>query len=155
MGEKLNGDFEIEPKIFTKILVAVDEDDSQSSINAFNYAVTTAKRLNVPLGIVSILEVGDFNIFDTLSPEVLDERRAQVADDLANYVNKARSFGVKDVTAYSGEGKPGVVIINDILPDVNADLACLWVQDKASYGSQEGLLGITKPAICLKMLLVP
>lgn len=62
MGEKLNGDFEIEPKIFTKILVAVDEDDSQSSINAFNYAVTTAKRLNVPLGIVSILEVGDFNI---------------------------------------------------------------------------------------------
>ena len=26
MGEKLNGDFEIEPKIFTKILVAVDED---------------------------------------------------------------------------------------------------------------------------------
>ncbi len=28
MIEKLNGDFEIEPKIFTKILVAVDEDDS-------------------------------------------------------------------------------------------------------------------------------
>lgn len=50
MGEKLNGDFEIEPKIFNKILVAVDEDDSQSSINAFNYAVTTAKRLNISLG---------------------------------------------------------------------------------------------------------
>lgn len=149
MGEKLNGDFEIEPKIFTKILVAVDEDDSQSSINAFNYAVTTAKRLNVPLGIVSILEVGDFNIFDTLSPEVLDERRAQVADDLANYVNKARSFGVKDVTAYSGEGKPGVVIINDILRTLM--LICLFV------GPRQSLLRVArgsswdhKPAICLK-----
>ena len=141
MGEKLNGDFEIEPKIFTKILVAVDEDDSQSSINAFNYAVTTAKRSNVPLGIVSILEVGDFNIFDTLSPEVLDERRAQVAEDLANYVNKARSFGVKDVTAYSGEGKPGVVIINDILPDVNADLLVCGSKTKPLTGRKRVFLG--------------
>ena len=85
MSEKLNGDFEIEPKIFTKILVA--------------------------------------------------------ADDLAHYVNKARSFGVKDVTAYSGEGKPGVVIINDILPDVNADLLVCGSKTKPLTGRKRVFLG--------------
>ena len=86
----MKADFEVKPKIFNSVLVAVDEDDSQSSINAFNYAVTTAKRLGLPLGIVSILEVNDLNIFDTLSHDVLDQRRQQLSSDLANYVNKAR-----------------------------------------------------------------
>ncbi|MCP0887700.1 universal stress protein [Ligilactobacillus sp. WILCCON 0076] len=120
MSDNIN--FEISPRSFTRVLVAVDEDDSHSSIRAFNYAVTTAKRLNAPLGIVSILEVEDFNIFDTLSPEVMKQRRSQVTDDLARYVNKARSFGVKEIQAFTGEGKPADIIINDILPEFNPDL---------------------------------
>lgn len=139
MSDRIN--FEITPRSFTKILVAVDEDDSNSSVRAFNYAVTTAKRLGAPLGIVSILEVQDFNIFDTLSPDIMKKRRNQVGDDLARYVNKARSFGVKEVFAFTGEGKPSTVIIEDILPEFQPDLLVCGSKTKPVTGRKQIFIG--------------
>ena len=114
--------FEIEPLTVKKILVAVDEDDSISSVRAFNYAVTTAKRLNIPLGIVSILETNEFNVFDALNHEVYDMRREAIQRDLDRYVNKAKSFGLKEVETFTSEGSPAKVILEEILPKFNPDL---------------------------------
>ncbi|ETA74810.1 universal stress protein [Ligilactobacillus equi] len=126
--------FEIKPLTFSKILVAVDEDDSISSIRAFNYAVTTAKRLNIPLGIVSVMEINEFNVFDALTHEVYDLHRDTIQRDLARYVNKAKSFGVEDVTSFTGEGVPAKVIINEIIPQFQPDLLVCGSETNKHHG---------------------
>lgn len=119
MAEHKDG---IEPITFKRLLVAIDEDDSASSHKAFEYAVTQAKSWNMSLGVVSVLEASDINVFDSLSPEVLQRKRKAVADDVVAHVNLARSFGVKDVQGFTAEGKPAVKILKDVVPDFRPDL---------------------------------
>ncbi|MTV81770.1 universal stress protein [Secundilactobacillus folii] len=118
-------DFEVEEMSYKKLLLAVDDDDDESSRKAFNYACTLARTFNLPLGIVSVLETGDMNIFQSLSPDVVKQRRDDIYHDLNTYVSKARAFGVKDVQPLIGEGKPERVILEEIIPDFQPDLILL------------------------------
>ncbi|MFC6170287.1 universal stress protein [Loigolactobacillus jiayinensis] len=139
-------DFDVQPMAFRRLLVAVDEDDSTSSIRAFNYAVTLAKSYHVPLAVVTILETNDFNIYDSLSPDVLANRREEVLAKLNRYADKAKEFGVLEVSTMIGEGKPGKMIVERMIPEWRPDLLIvgsetkeksrLFIGSQASYMAQ-------------------
>ncbi|KRO16940.1 universal stress protein [Lacticaseibacillus saniviri] len=118
-------EFEVESMHFTRLLLAVDDDDDESSRRAFNYASTLAKIYNIPLGIVSVLETGDLNIYQSLSPDILSARRSEIAAHLNTYVEKAERFGVQDAQPIIGEGKPARVILDEVLPEFKPDLIIL------------------------------
>lgn len=118
-------DFDAEVMTYKRLLLAVDDDDDESSRKAFNYACTLARTFELPLGIVSVMETGDMNIFQSLSPDVIKARRDDIYHDLNTYVSKAKAFGVKEVKPLIGEGKPERVILEDIIPDFKPDLVLL------------------------------
>ena len=59
---------EIKPKTFHKILVGVD--NAPDALAAFDYAVDKAKRDGSELGIVSVYETHNVNVF-----QILDKNR--------------------------------------------------------------------------------
>jgi len=118
-------EFEVESMHFERLLLAVDDDDDESSRRAFNYACTLAKIYNIPLGIVSVLETGDLNIYQSLSPDLLSQRRSEIAAHLNTYVEKAEAFGALNVQPIIGEGKPARVIVDEVVPEFKPDLIIL------------------------------
>ncbi|MFD1671389.1 universal stress protein [Agrilactobacillus yilanensis] len=122
--------FEVQIHRYERVLVAVDSDDFGSSRPAFEYACTMAKMFHLPLGIVSILETGDLNIFQTLSRDVLSNQRTAVAHLLETYVEKAKNFGVLEVAPYLSEGKPGRTIVDSIIPMFKPDLLVVGSERK-------------------------
>lgn len=122
--------FEVQIHRYERVLVALDSDDFESSRPAFEYACTVAKMYNLPLGIASILETGDLNIFQTLSPDVLSDQRSNIAHLIETYVEKANEFGVLEVTPYLGEGKPGRAIVDRIIPAFKPDLLVVGSERK-------------------------
>jgi len=115
---------------YSKILICVDSDDFQSSKNAFNYACSLAKHYNAELGIASVLETGDLNIFQSLDPDVLSERREEIKELLEVYGQKARDYGVEDVHLMVTEGGPGSVIVDKVIPKFGPDLVIVGVEQK-------------------------
>lgn len=115
---------------YSKILICVDSDDFVSSKNAFNYACSLAKHHDAELGIVSVLETGDLNIFQSLDPDVLKERREQIKELLTMYGDKAEDFGVKNVHLMVTEGNPGTTIVDEVIPKFQPDLVIVGVEEK-------------------------
>lgn len=115
-------DFEVETMHFKRLLLAVDDDDDESSQRAFNYACTLAKVYGIPLGIVSVLETGDMNIYQTLEPNIVADRRSDISKHLNTYVDKAKEFGVLDAEPIIGEGRPARVILDEVVPNFKPDL---------------------------------
>lgn len=148
--------FEIEDKPFARVLVAVDQDDSSSSIKAFQFAVTLAFRNHAKLGIVSILELEDINVFEALSPEKRNKISDTLLADVKVYVKVAREHGVKDVEGFVAEGKPAPTIISDIIPTFEPDvLICgsktkhVSSRKKIFIGSQASYLAQNSPCSVL------
>ncbi|ALB29659.1 universal stress protein [Companilactobacillus heilongjiangensis] len=115
---------------YSKILICVDSDDFVSSKNAFNYACSLARHHNAELGIVSVLETGDLNIFQSLDPEVLKERREEIKELLAMYGEKAEDYGVKNIHLMVTEGTPGTTIVDKVIPSFKPDLVIVGVEEK-------------------------
>lgn len=132
---------EIKPQQFNKILVGVD--DAADARAAFSYAVDKAKRDGSQLGIVSVLETADINIYQALSKDYIHGTRDQLERRLSEYVQAAIDYGVaKDkITAIVDEGqKPAERIVNHVLPEFHADLLVVGsigkVDSKKLFGSQ-------------------
>jgi len=115
---------------YSKILICVDSDDFVSSKNAFNYACSLAKQHGAELGIASVLETGDLNIFQSLDPDVLRERREEIKELLEMYGQKAEDFGVKNVHLMVTEGNPGTTIVDKVIPKFQPDLVIVGVEEK-------------------------
>lgn len=122
--------YKVEKVDYSKILICVDSDDFASSKNAFNYACSLARHHDAELGIVSVLETGDLNIFQSLDPEVLKERRSEIKKLLGLYGQKAEEFGVKDVHLMVTEGAPGTTIVEKVIPSFQPDLVIVGVEEK-------------------------
>ncbi len=113
----------VEPLIFKRILLTIDADDPQANEKALSYAVTQAKKFGAELGICSVLEGDDINIYDSLTPKKLDEKRAALNAVIFKYVDAAKDFGIENVSAIASEG--GDIddqILDDIIPDFKPDL---------------------------------
>lgn len=55
-----------------KVLLTVDVDDRDSTSKAFSYAIKMAKIFKAELGICSVLENNDINIYDSLTPDKIE-----------------------------------------------------------------------------------
>lgn len=113
----------VEPLIFKRILLTIDADDPQANEKALSYAVTQTKEFGAELGICSVLEGDDINIYDSLTPKKLDEKRAALNAVIFKYVDAAKDFGIENVSAIASEG--GDIddqILDDIIPDFKPDL---------------------------------
>lgn len=113
----------VEPMVFKRILLTIDADDPEANERALRYAVTQAKEFDAELGICSVLEGSDINIYDSLTPKKLDKKREALNEVINKYVEMAEDFGVKHVTAMTSEG--GDIddeILDTIIPDFNPDL---------------------------------
>ena len=123
---------------YSKILICVDADDFISSKNAFNYACSIAKHYGAELGVVSVLETGDLNIFQSLDPEVLADRRNEIKELLETYGQKAKEYGVKNVHLMVTEGNPGSTIVEKVIPKFGPDLVIVGVEEKNKHRSTVG-----------------
>ena len=84
--------FEIKPKKFKKILVGVD--DAPDARAAFSYAVDKAKRDGSELGIVSILETGNVNVYQILDKDYVHSSADELRKRINEYVKAAVDYGV-------------------------------------------------------------
>ncbi|WP_119327212.1 universal stress protein [Companilactobacillus musae] len=123
-------EYKVKKVDYSKILICVDSDDFVSSKNAFNYACSLARHHDAELGIVSVLETGDLNIFQSLDPEVLKERREQIKELLEMYGQKAEDYGVKNIHLMVTEGTPGTTIVDKVIPSFKPDLVIVGVEEK-------------------------
>lgn len=119
---------------YKRILVAVDE--SADSKLAFDYAITRAKMDNCSLNIASILEDNDFNSYEVLSKEYMNEQRVQLGQEMSDYKRTARNSGVKDVQTYMTEGddEAGEIIIKQLIPEIKPDLLIIGSKSKSEVG---------------------
>ncbi|WP_461239948.1 universal stress protein [Paucilactobacillus sp. N302-9] len=132
---------EIKPKEFHKILVGVD--DAPDARAAFNYAVDKAKRDGSEIGIVSVLETGDVNVYQALTKDYIHSTHEQLEARVNEYVEAAIAYGIdpQKITAIIDEGaKPAERIINHVLPEFHADLLVVGSVGKSDsrklFGSQ-------------------
>lgn len=143
--------FKVSTRHFNRIMIAIDDDDFISSRFAFDYACTVAKMYSVPLAIASVMETGDLNVFQSLDPETLAAHRQDVANDLNAYVEKAKAFSILDVVPLIGEGKPGKVIVDEMVPQFKPDL--IVVGSETHKGARHQTIGsvaafVTRYAPC-------
>ncbi|KRM61502.1 hypothetical protein FC26_GL001577 [Paucilactobacillus vaccinostercus DSM 20634] len=132
---------QITPKKFNKILVGVD--DAPDARAAFDYAVDKAKRDGSEIGIVSILESNDINVYQALDKDYIHSTHDQLNERINEYVQAAIDYGVdpKKITAIVDEGsKPAERIVNHVLPQYAADLLVIGSIGKSDsrkiFGSQ-------------------
>ncbi|MDO4903611.1 MAG: universal stress protein [Limosilactobacillus sp.] len=115
--------FEIKPKKFSKILVGVD--DAPDARAAFAYAVDKAKRDGSELGIVSILETGDINVYQILDKDYVHGTEDELKSRINEYVEAAINYGIdpKKITAIVDRGsRPAERICNHVIPEFQPDL---------------------------------
>ncbi|WP_318767542.1 universal stress protein [Lactiplantibacillus carotarum] len=131
-----------DPLIYRRILLTVDEDDNTSSERAFRYATTLARDYAVPLGICSVLESEDINIFDSLTPSKIQEKRHHVEDVVAEYVKMAEADGVQHVEplVYEG-GDVDDVILEQVIPDFEPDLLVTGADTQFPHSKIAGAIG--------------
>lgn len=115
--------FDIKPKKFHKILVGVD--DAPDARAAFSYAVDKAKRDGSELGIVSVYETNEVNVYQALNKDYVHSSREELKKRIDEYVQAAIDYGVKaeKITAIIDEGdRPSERICNHIIPAFQPDL---------------------------------
>lgn len=115
--------FEIKPKKFKKILVGVD--DAPDARAAFSYAVDKAKRDGSELGIVSILETDDINVYQILNKDYVHSTLDKLRERINEYVQAAIDYGVdpKKITAIVDQGgRPAERICKHVIPAFHPDL---------------------------------
>lgn len=131
-----------DPLIYRRILLTVDEDDNESTTRAFRFAVTLAHDYDAELGIVSVMESEDINIFDSLTPSKIKEKRDFLKQVVENYVHMAEDNGLKKVEplAYEG-GDVDDVILERVIPDFKPDLIVTGADTQFPHSKIAGSIG--------------
>jgi len=113
-----------DPLYYKRILLTVDGDDPKSNTRAFRFAVTLAHDYGAELGIVSVMENDDINIFDSLTPSKIKEKRdhlKQIVELYAHEAEKIVSKYVVDALEFEG-GDVDDVIVEQVIPSFKPDL---------------------------------
>ena len=133
--------------VFKHILVGVD--DSDDARLAFQYAIATAIQRHARLTIVSILESHELSVYEALDKDYIHGERSELDEHIKSYVKQARDAGVEQVDALVSEGKPGEVIVNDVIPHAQADVLIIGSIAKKGvkrrFGSQAAYMAKYAP----------
>lgn len=131
-----------DPLVYRRILLTVDEDDNESSIRAFRFATTLAHDYDAALGIVSVMESEDINIFDSLTPSKINEKRKHLESVVNKYVQTAENNGLKKVEPLVYEnGDVDDVILERVIPDFNPDLIVTGADTQFPHSKISGAIG--------------
>ncbi|MCO0832040.1 universal stress protein [Fructobacillus sp. W13] len=127
----------VTPKQFKTILVGVDE--SEQGYNALANAIHQAREDDSKLIIASILEMGDLSAISALHLDVIKEKRVEIEQNLAKYKAYAEEQGVKQVdTVFDDSVKAGEALVEDIAPEVNADLIVVGAHSREGFWGSIG-----------------
>ncbi len=131
-----------DPLVYRRILLTVDADDHESTVRAFRLACTLAHDYDAHLGIASVMESEDINIFDSLTPSKISQKREELKTIINQYVEQAENNGVKDVTplAYDG-GDVDDVILKHVIPDFKPDLLVTGADTQFPHSKITGAIG--------------
>ncbi|KRN99750.1 universal stress protein [Companilactobacillus kimchiensis] len=131
-----------DPLVYRRILLTVDEDDHESSTRAFRFATTLARDYGANLGIVSVMESDDINIFDSLTPAKIDEKRTNLTQVVNHYVKLAEETGLTKVEPLVYEdGDVDDVILERVIPDFNPDLIVTGADTQFPHSKITGAIG--------------
>lgn len=131
-----------DPLIYRRILLTVDEDDNESTTRAFRFAITLAHDYAATLGIVSVMESDDINIFDSLTPAKIKEKRNYLQHVVDNYVNLAQENGLRKVEPLTYEGGDvDDVILERVIPDFKPDLIVTGADTQFPHSKITGAIG--------------
>jgi len=140
-----------DPLIYRRILLTVDEDDNESTLRAFRFATTLAHDYDSTLGVVSVMESDDINIFDSLTPDKLAEKRAFLDRAVEKYVDLAEKNGIKKVVplVYEG-GDIDDAILDKAIPEFKPDLIVTGADTKYPR-SKSKITGAIGPRLARKV----
>ena len=146
MDEQLIND----PLVYRRILLTVDEDDNESTAKAFRFATTMARDYDAVLGIVSVMESEDINIFESLTPTKLAEKRDLLDQAVEKYVDLAENKGLKKIEPLIYEGGDiDDVILDKAIPDFKPDLIVTGADTKYPR-SKSKITGAIGPRLARK-----
>ncbi|MCL1631998.1 universal stress protein [Sporolactobacillus sp. CPB3-1] len=132
---------------FSHLLVGVD--DSADAQLAFRYAMYRAKKDQLKMTIVSILEKGEMNVYQALNKDFIHGKREDLEEHVQLYKKAALDYGVEHVEVIVAEGEPGETIVKDIIPHTDADLLIIGSEDKKGiakhFGSQAAYMAKYAP----------
>jgi Universal stress protein UspA and related nucleotide-binding proteins len=130
------------PLVYRRILLTVDEDDHESTTRAFRFAITLAHDYDASLGIVSVMENEDINIFDSLTPSKLKEKRNDLKRIVQGYVDQAEDNGLTKVEPLVYEdGDVDDVILERVIPDFKPDLIVTGADTQFPHSKITGAIG--------------
>jgi len=133
---------DIDPLVYRRILLTVDEDDHESTARAFRFATTMAHDYDSHLGIVTVMENEDLNIFDSLTPAKLAEMRKHLKHVIHEYVKAAENMGLTKVEPLIYEdGDVDDVILDRVIPDFKPDLIVTGADTKFPRSRISGAIG--------------
>ncbi|GAB6093281.1 universal stress protein [Furfurilactobacillus curtus] len=134
-------------KVFKRILVGVD--DSADAQLAFHYAVRRAAKDQATLILTSILESDEMNVYQALTKDYIHGERAELVEHMKDYVKAAREGGVADIEVIVDEGDPGETIVENVIPQADADLLIIGSLSKKGirkyFGSQAAYMAKYAP----------
>lgn len=125
-------------KKYRKILVAVDNSDDAQL--AFEYAIYRSKLADCALTIATIMEDNDFNSFEVLSKDYMEEKRHALEADLLKFKKVAEESGVRQVDTFLTENdqEAGETIVKKLIPDLKPDLLVIGSRSKKGVGKYFG-----------------
>lgn len=130
-----------------RILVGVD--DSADALLAFDYAIERAKREDLELVIVSVLENDEMNVYQALNKDFVHGQYENLEKHLREYQDQAYARGVSHVSTVIAEGEPGEAIIEDVIPKVKPDLLIVGSKSQTGvakyFGSQAAYMAKYAP----------
>ena len=130
------------PLVYRRILLTVDEDDHESTTRAFRFAITLAHDYDASLGIVSVMENEDINIFDSLTPSKLKEKRNNLKKIVQGYVDQAEDNGLTKVEPLVYEdGDVDDVILERVIPNFKPDLIVTGADTQFPHSKITGAIG--------------
>lgn len=130
------------PLVYRRILLTVDEDDHESTTRAFRFAITLAHDYDASLGIVSVMENEDINIFDSLTPSKLKQKRDNLEKVVQGYVKQAEDNGLQKVEPLVYEdGDVDDVILERVIPDFKPDLIVTGADTQFPHSKISGAIG--------------
>ncbi|MBA1393910.1 universal stress protein, partial [Lactobacillus sp. XV13L] len=104
----------------------------------FDFECTLAQAAQGRLGIVTVVESRDINVFESLTPGTMEDKRLEASHDLLTYVKKAQEFGVQNVKPILTEGTPNKAILEEVVPDFKPDLIVVGSETKKVLGKTIG-----------------
>lgn len=129
------------------IMVGVDR--AADAQLALEFAIAEANRLQCKLTIASVIETSELSVYEVLSRQEVAAARQDIRVVLDNYAALAKEGGVPEIAIMMGDGMPGRVLVNELIPSATPDMLVIGASKRTGLarhiGSQAAYLAKYAP----------